>query len=1440
MNSTEETSNALQQASNAVKNIAKKAIKVAAKSAGIPGFVVDLAESATKVILILSVTMVILIAYIVIALHTNAIGISTNPLTHLDSTLHDYNDFEVEQELNQTDIETEDKKYAELIVAQMVEERHRIDDHIKTMAEQKGIDFNNSIIIDNTYIPTIDSSSSGGGSADAIVAWARERAEESPGKWYYVYYGSSGVGKNGVPKSTQCPICYPRNGKAGWQCIGFVSAAYFHGGGVPVDIHRTHGKYCHYGALGNGGDGNGKGSLDGPTPDDVYRKWKSKNGDNWEMITSGNLKSGHIDPSQLQPGDALICYDEGGNSVHMALYAGDNKIIHCSSGNNVNGGAGGVMEGPYENSWTGKRCRVAMRYTGGFSGGASMTSGGTAHSASDVVNGACAWAEAIAADDSFHYGHGGPAHHGGCYFCKTQPKVKQAYLDWEKSYCCNPFVFSSFAHGGGDADMMKMCKKGKNGNTGVFKDGKHFKDLGKPAFSSLQKGDVLWYNHGDQGCHYALYLGNGKLAEAAGSDDNKRGSKKWKNSIHVRKITGYGNFEHASRYIGSGGGVMELPSGSGGTASYTAQSSYTELQSISPSTGSRKQIGYISGTSANCAQSFAYVNDKFAVAFVNTDKPPCYVGLYSKEGKKLDHLKNNSNGHSNGSTATPENTLLVTPGSTDKTTVAQEFEISDKVSKKGTKSIPVAAQCIAFDKETKKYIIRKGMTFYVYDENFSKLEKSFSDNITGHSINHQDMGASNGYVFVCSTKTKGGEQSGYNYIDIFNETSGEYCGSYTVTYGELESADVVDGELVLLVHIIGYKNYIQYTGIKVGAGNGGIMDDTVSRDVAAAIAAFSTYESEILPPDPNAELDEPSAIGKLIMKLKDKFRRDVALPLTLRSILHQNRLRDFVGNTYTPGLLRVDFSNVVEKNGKKTAVIEINHQDGEGLANFFYMKPQDKYTTESEKTNSVSDSNRQSGEDYEIGDASIEEAIETNTDTHMALLYDSINGAIFNKSVLCLPLKKLFTKIDLSKTFADDGTGIECEPKSGTKVYSCERGDVIAIGENDEKLGNYIVIQGYYRIVYAHLDSIKVQKGDLVKRNSQIGTSTNVFRLEIYDEGTAVDPEPLFIKKIAFGKDYTGIGMFAGGGSNVGGNSSIAEAAVSIAYEKRDLAIGNDGTPLYKQVKAEVTGETSQYFRSCDRVVCTAVRWAGADDSFPLGPCGTQSNHMNSSSKWMKVTGISGEGDLQPGDILNCSGHTIVYVGNAEVRKKYPNSDANLVMGSLNNPYSRARSAACQYDKIKGNGSTVTLLYDGRKYNVYRNVKKEDSSRYSSVAGGSSSSGDSGSIGDVSGINFDSGKKGTYQKYAYSLFSKYGWSKKDMNNLIKLWNKESGWNPKAKNSSSGAYGIPQSLPGNKMASEGSDWKTNYKTQIKWGLKYIKNRYGTPSKAWKHSQDNNWY
>lgn len=90
------------------------------------------------------------------------------------------------------------------------------------------------------------------------------------------------------------------------------------------------------------------------------------------------------------------------------------------------------------------------------------------------------------------------------------------------------------------------------------------------------------------------------------------------------------------------------------------------------------------------------------------------------------------------------------------------------------------------------------------------------------------------------------------------------------------------------------------------------------------------------------------------------------------------------------------------------------------------------------------------------------------------------------------------------------------------------------------------------------------------------------------------------------------------------------------------------------------------------------------------------------------------------------------------------------------------------------------------------------------------------------------------------MLQNYGWEQSEFVCLESLWNMESGWNHRAHNRSSGAYGIPQSLPGHKMQSAGSDWRTNPQTQIRWGLSYIQQRYSTPCGAWNHFQRKRWY
>jgi len=99
---------------------------------------------------------------------------------------------------------------------------------------------------------------------------------------------------------------------------------------------------------------------------------------------------------------------------------------------------------------------------------------------------------------------------------------------------------------------------------------------------------------------------------------------------------------------------------------------------------------------------------------------------------------------------------------------------------------------------------------------------------------------------------------------------------------------------------------------------------------------------------------------------------------------------------------------------------------------------------------------------------------------------------------------------------------------------------------------------------------------------------------------------------------------------------------------------------------------------------------------------------------------------------------------------------------------------------------------------------------------------------------------GSNRALGYQLLLDFGFGAEQWQFLDQLWIRESGWNHLAENRSSGAYGIPQSLPASKMAVVGADWRTNPETQIRWGLAYIAARYGSPERAWAHSQRAGWY
>ena len=183
-------------------------------------------------------------------------------------------------------------------------------------------------------------------------------------------------------------------------------------------------------------------------------------------------------------------------------------------------------------------------------------------------------------------------------------------------------------------------------------------------------------------------------------------------------------------------------------------------------------------------------------------------------------------------------------------------------------------------------------------------------------------------------------------------------------------------------------------------------------------------------------------------------------------------------------------------------------------------------------------------------------------------------------------------------------------------------------------------------------------------------------------------------------------------------NSSLVKAALSYAWPYNDEGKGNDGTDLYKYLHKEVLGESDNFYASCDRTVATAVRWSGTDDSYPAGGVSNQLAYLQGegSSKWKQIDYNGDKSKLQPGDILlRTTGgvsHTVMYVGEDSVKEVWGDgnyeSHGEIVSGSLND-----------------RSPTVGQFYTGSTgldtdYLAFRNVTKEQSSKFTSVTAPSS------------------------------------------------------------------------------------------------------------------------
>jgi hypothetical protein len=189
-------------------------------------------------------------------------------------------------------------------------------------------------------------------------------------------------------------------------------------------------------------------------------------------------------------------------------------------------------------------------------------------------------------------------------------------------------------------------------------------------------------------------------------------------------------------------------------------------------------------------------------------------------------------------------------------------------------------------------------------------------------------------------------------------------------------------------------------------------------------------------------------------------------------------------------------------------------------------------------------------------------------------------------------------------------------------------------------------------------------------------------------------------------------------------------------------------------------------------------------------------------------------------------------------------ASAGIALVTVTDPYAGATAApfyqqpalvkasGVQRYEIDGGYVLVDVKRDG-----FKAVDAPKAEAEVQVIGGGGTGAKAGS--GSSGVASYTTPVGTAQTFAAKAVAARGWAPSEFSCLVKLWNKESGWNTHAANPS-GAYGIPQALPGSKMATAGGDWQNSAQTQITWGLGYIAGSYGSPCGAWAHSQAVNWY
>lgn len=390
--------------------------------------------------------------------------------------------------------------------------------------------------------------------------------------------------------------------------------------------------------------------------------------------------------------------------------------------------------------------------------------------------------------------------------------------------------------------------------------------------------------------------------------------------------------------------------------------------------------------------------------------------------------------------------------------------------------------------------------------------------------------------------------------------------------------------------------------------------------------------------------------------------------------------------------------------------------------------------------------------------------------------------------------------------------GLDFGQGMGTPVLSMADGVVATSAAGTSLYGSHVAVKhkingSEYTSVYGHIigSSIKVKKGDTVKAGQQIAS--------VGSEGMSTAPHLHFVLTM---------GNYAPSVSEpgwVGGKGNTIDPA---SFLKTNGAVNAGG------------GIEGDDFSGVDS---TGVECLGATDDGLLDGDGFGSWGGHENGKITEIRKLNFDGSkwlYSPAatqmEELNKAYRT-EFGKNITVLRGYESVETQASKGDLvgKSQYGWARAVkldlkfdTAEYEWMNANAKT----YGWNQPSVYQR------------GGSTAHAGMWGFVGVASSIPPASSPEAEKaRKFAKSyMVTNYSWGNSEYACIVNLWERESNWNPTADNPTSDAYGIPQALPGEKMATAGTDWKTNGDTQVKWGLSYVAERYGTPCEAWAFWQE----